>query len=79
MIKVYTTATCPYCKKLKAYLEMKGIKYENIDVMEDKAGREEMMKLSGQQAVPVANINGEIIVGFDKHAIDEALEKVPQI
>lgn len=79
MIKIYTTATCPYCKKLKAYLQMKGIQYENIDVMEDIAGREEMMKLSGQQGVPVANINGEIVIGFDKHAIDEALEKVPQI
>ncbi|KAJ53922.1 glutaredoxin-like YruB-family protein [Clostridium tetanomorphum] len=79
MIKIYTTATCPYCKKAKAYLDMKKVEYENIDVLKDKKGREELIKLSGQQSVPVLNIHGEIMVGFDKYAIDEALNKLVEV
>jgi|TARA_B100001964_G_C14198732_1_gene584679 glutaredoxin-like YruB-family protein len=72
-VKVYSTSTCPWCKKLKEFLAEKNIKFENIDVGEDQKAAEEMVKKSGQMGVPVAEINGKIIVGFDKEAIGEAL------
>ena len=73
MIKVYSTDSCPWCEKAKQYLKSKGIDYIEVNVGEDMEGREEMIKLSNQTGVPVININGVIIVGFDKSAIDNAL------
>ena len=73
MIKVYSTDSCPWCVKAKQYLKSKGIDYIEVNVGEDMEGREEMIKLSNQTGVPVFNINGVIIVGFDKSAIDNAL------
>ena len=76
MVKVYSTDSCPWCVKAKQYLKSKGVEYKEINVAEDMEGREEMVNLSGQMGVPVVNINGTIIVGFDKPAIDEALEEI---
>ena len=73
MIKVYSTESCPWCVKAKQYLKSKNIEYIEVNVGEDMEGREEMIKLSGQMGVPVINIYGKIIVGFDKMAIDEAI------
>ena len=73
MIKVYSTDSCPWCVNAKQYLKSKGIDYIEVNVGEDMEGREEMIKLSNQTGVPVININGVIIVGFDKSAIDNAL------
>jgi len=72
-VKIYSTPTCPYCIKTKAYLDEKGIKYENFDVSSDKAKLEAMVKLSGQMGVPVLDIDGNIMVGFDKEKIDSLL------
>ncbi|MCH8329556.1 MAG: glutathione S-transferase N-terminal domain-containing protein [Nanoarchaeota archaeon] len=72
-IKVYSTKTCPWCHKLKDYLNEKKVKFEDIDVGEDKKAAEEMVKKSGQMGVPVTDINGKIIVGFDKEEIEKAL------
>lgn len=76
MVKVYSTDSCPWCVKAKQYLKSKGVEYKEINVAEDMEGREEMVNLSGQMGVPVVNINGTIIVGFDRPAIDEALEEL---
>ncbi|MFA9397305.1 MAG: glutaredoxin family protein [Clostridiaceae bacterium] len=73
MIKVYTSPTCPWCTKAKGYLKSKDIEFENIDVSTDREGAAEMVKLSGQRGVPVLNINGKIIIGFDKEAIDKEI------
>lgn len=73
MIKVYSTESCPWCVKAKQYLKSKNIEYIEVNVGEDMEGREEMIKLSGQMGVAVINIDGKIIVGFDKMAIDEAI------
>lgn len=73
MIKVYSTESCPWCVKAKQYLKSKNIEYIEVNVGEDMEGREEMIKLSGQMGVPVISIDGKIIVGFDKMAIDEAI------
>ena len=75
MIKVYSTPTCPWCKKLKDYLNEKGIEFEDVDVSTDEAAAKEMVEKSGQMGVPQIDINGQIIVGFDKEAIDAELAK----
>ncbi|MDQ0149780.1 glutaredoxin family protein [Eubacterium multiforme] len=73
MIKVYTTNSCPWCVKAKDYLTKKGVEFTSLNVQEDMNAREEMLKKSKQMGVPVLDINGTIIVGFDKPAIDKAL------
>lgn len=75
-VTVYTTATCPYCKLVKEYLDEQGIEYKNVDVGEDPAAANEMVKKSGQMGVPVVDIDGEIIVGWNKDELENALKKV---
>lgn len=70
---VYSTPTCPWCHKAKDYLTEKGIAFEDVDVAVDQQCAEEMVKKSGQMGVPVIDINGEIIIGFDQGAIEAAL------
>ncbi len=72
-VKIYSTPTCPYCKMAKAYFDEKKVKYMDYNVAEDEKARKEMLEKSGQMGVPVIDINGTIIVGFDKGRIDEAL------
>jgi len=73
MIKVYSTPTCPYCITLKKFLKEKGIDFSDIDVSSDEKELQEMIDKSGQMGVPVININGEIVVGFDRNKIIELL------
>lgn len=77
-IKIYSTPTCPYCKLVKDYFKEKGIKFSDIDVASDAAAANEMVKASGQMGVPVIDIDGEIIVGWNKSALEEAIAKHPQ-
>ncbi len=72
-VRIYSTPTCPYCHKAKAYLDQKGITYEDIDVSVNSEKAKEVVNLSGQMSVPVLDIDGEIIVGFDKEKIEKAL------
>ena len=65
-VKVYSTPTCPWCKRTKQFLDDNKIAYENLDVASDKAARDEMVTKSGQMGVPVIDIDGEITVGFDE-------------
>lgn len=73
-VKVYSTPTCPYCIRLKQFLNEKNIGFENIDVSGDQEKAQEMVKKSGQISVPVVDIEGEVIVGFDKDRITKALD-----
>lgn len=73
MIKVYSTNSCPWCVKAKQYLKSKNVNFSEVNVSVDMEGRREMVNISGQMGVPVLNINGSVIVGFDKAAIDSAL------
>jgi len=75
-IKVYSTQTCPWCHRLKEYLDEKKIEYEDIDVSEDQEAANAMVEKSGQMGVPQIEINGRMIVGFDKESIDEELSKI---
>ena len=72
-VKVYSTPTCPYCKNVKAFLSENNVSYEDINVADDQDAAREMTDKSGQMGVPVLDIDGKIIVGFDKNAIKEAL------
>ncbi|MFH0839626.1 MAG: glutaredoxin domain-containing protein [Candidatus Omnitrophota bacterium] len=72
-IKVYSTPTCPYCVRAKQFLKDNNIIFENIDVSASPERAEEMMNKSGQMGVPVLDIDGEIIIGFDREKIKESL------
>ncbi|MBL7055372.1 glutathione S-transferase N-terminal domain-containing protein [Candidatus Woesearchaeota archaeon] len=72
-VKVYSTKTCPWCVKVKEFLTEKGVKYEDVDVGADPKAANEMVEKSGQMGVPVTEINNQIIIGFDKEAIEKAL------
>lgn len=74
MVKVYSTPTCPYCVTLKEFFKDHNIEFEDIDVSQDEKARDEMVEKSGQMGVPVADINGEIVVGFDKEKISRLLK-----
>lgn len=75
-IKVYSTPTCPYCHMLKDFLKEKKIEFKDIDVSQDHDAARHMMEKSGQMGVPQIEINGKIIVGFDKEAIEKELEAI---
>lgn len=75
-IVVYSTPTCPYCGLVKDYLKEKGVEFEEKDVSKDRAAARKMVEKSGQMGVPQVDINGKIIVGFNKEAIDKELKEV---
>ena len=70
---VYSTSTCGYCLRLKQFLEENNIEFENVDVASDQERVKEMIEKSGQMGVPVVDIDGDIIVGFEKVKISELL------
>jgi len=72
-VKIYSTPTCPYCIRAKQFLKDNSIAFEDFDVSNNPAAGEEMVAKSGQMGVPVLDIEGQIIVGFDKERIKEAL------
>ena len=72
-VKVYSTATCPWCIRVKQFLKENAIDFINFDVALDQVAADEMMKKTGQMGVPVIDIDGQIIVGFDKEKIKFAL------
>ena len=72
-VTIYTTPTCPYCKQTNEFFKQNGVKYDEIDVSKDEAKAKQMIEKSGQMGVPVIDIDGEIIVGFDKGALTKAL------
>ncbi|MBD3208628.1 MAG: NrdH-redoxin [Candidatus Nealsonbacteria bacterium] len=73
MVKVYSTPVCPFCVTLKKFLKDHDIEFEEFDVSEDEEARKEMIERSGQMGVPVVDIDGKIVVGFDKQKISELL------
>jgi len=77
-IKVYSTQTCPYCHQLKAFLDQNKIEYKDIDVGVDQKAAQEMVEKSGQMGVPVLDIGGTIIVGFNRPKIEESLKRMKE-
>ena len=75
-VVVYSTPTCPYCKRVKHYLSQKGISYVEHNVAEDKKAAQEMMRKTKQMSVPVIVIDDdEIVVGFDQTLLDKLLSQ----
>ncbi|MCF6333400.1 MAG: glutathione S-transferase N-terminal domain-containing protein [Draconibacterium sp.] len=72
-VTVYTTPTCTWCTTVKRHLQENGIQYREVDVSADQKAAEEMVRRSGQQGVPQTDINGQMIVGFDKIRINSLL------
>jgi glutaredoxin-like YruB-family protein len=72
-VKVYSTPSCPWCTVAKKYLASKNVSFEDVDVSINREAAMEMVRKSGQRGVPVLDINGSIIVGFDQGAIDSLL------
>lgn len=71
---IYTTPSCVYCKKAKAFFHEHDVVYKEKDVSGDTGAVDEMVQKSGQMGVPVIDIDGAIIVGFDEPALKEALK-----
>ncbi len=71
---VYSTKTCPWCKRAKEFLAENKVEFEDIDVSSDQKASEEMVEKSGQMGVPVLDIDGTIIVGFDQEKIKQTLK-----
>lgn len=72
-VKVYGTISCVYCRMAKEFFKDNKIEYTEKDVSTDEDARNEMIKITGQSGVPVIDIGGEIIIGFDKEKIKELL------
>ena len=72
-VRVFSTPSCPYCVTLKEFLKGNNIVFDDIDVSQDKEALDEMIEKSGQMGVPVVDIGGEIIIGFDKEKINQLL------
>lgn len=72
-VTVYSTPTCPYCHKVKAFLKESNVEFEDIDVSQNQEKAKEMVDKTGQMGVPVIDVEGEFVVGFDKEKIKSAL------
>lgn len=72
-VKVYSTATCPYCVRAKQFLKENNVEFDDIDVGANQQAAQEMIDRSGQMGVPVLDIDGEFIVGFDQAKISQLL------
>lgn len=74
IVKVYSTPTCPYCIEVKKYLkDEKKVEFIDVDVATDQKAAEEMVEKTGQMGVPVVEIDGKYVIGFDKEKIDELI------
>ena len=74
MVKIYSTPTCPYCEMAKEYFKEHNVQYEEHDVSSSEAAQKEMIAKSHQMGVPVIEINGKIIIGFNRGELDKALK-----
>ncbi len=70
---VFSTPSCKFCNAAKRYFREKGVRFRDVDVSRDPAAARDMQRRSGQMGVPVIDIGGRIIVGFDRPKIDQLL------
>lgn len=74
MVTVYSASWCAFCHAAMEYLDKIGVKYEVKDIESDRAYAEEAVEKSGQMGIPVIDIKGDIVVGFDRPRIDTVLK-----
>lgn len=72
-VTVYSTPTCPYCRQVKDYLTQKGVEFTEHNVASDLEARNAMVQKSGQLGVPVVDVDGQMVIGFNRAKIDELL------
>lgn len=72
-IKVYSSPACPYCVALKEFLKEHKIEFEEVDVTQSQEAVKVLVERTGQMGVPVAEIDGEIVIGFDREKISQLL------
>ena len=70
---VFSTPTCPWCTRAKTYLRGRGVQFRDVDVSRDPAAARDLVRRTGQMGVPVIEIDGKAIVGFDQARIDAML------
>ena len=73
-VKIYSTPTCPFCKMAKEFFKKHKIDYKDLNVAEDEKERNEMIEKSGQMSVPVIEIEGDLIVGFNESELRKKLK-----
>jgi glutaredoxin 3 len=74
-VTVYTTPTCGYCHQAKAFLSRQGVRFVEKNVAADRRAAEEMIRLSGQQGVPVITVDGEVVIGFNQPRLMQLLQR----
>ncbi len=72
-VKVYSTPTCPWCKKAKQFLDSNHIQYQDLNVADNKEARDEMIELTHQMAVPIIAVGEEFVIGFNEKALKDKL------
>ena len=73
-VRVFGFESCPYCVKLKRYLDSRGVEYEVHDIELNEDDAKECLRISGDLTVPVTTVDGKnYVLGFDKRKIDELL------
>lgn len=72
-VRIFTTPVCVYCKKAKDFFAANNIQYSEVDVIQDEKAREEMVEKTGMMAVPVIDVNGKFLVGFNEPELRKAL------
>jgi glutaredoxin 3 len=77
-VVVYSTPTCVWCRRAKTYLQSRGVPFRDVDVSQDRAAAMSLVRRTGQTSVPVIEIDGRSIVGFDQPQIDAALDLTAQ-
>ena len=73
-VRIFSMPACTHCIALKSYLKSLNIEFEDIDVSQDLIAQKEMIERTGQYEVPVVDIGGELVVGFNQDKINELLE-----
>jgi glutaredoxin-like YruB-family protein len=73
-VRIYSTPTCPFCKRAKEFFKKHKVEYEDINVAENEKARDEMVEKSGQMSVPVIEVGDKIIVGFDEQELRKTLK-----
>ncbi len=72
-ITIYTTPTCPYCQMAKSFMTERGVEYEEVDVTKDRDALMKMQQISGQMGVPVITDGDQVIVGFNRPALEQMI------
>ena len=75
-VKVYSTPSCPFCKMVKEFLKQNNVEFEDVDLSCDEEAAKELFQKTGRLDVPQTEINGKIILGFNKKALEKELENL---